>query len=427
VQSHYSDRMIMRSTSLGSSVKISNADIRSANVREIYRAIREGGSKTRSELTAATGLALPTVSAISRFLLDEGLVEEVLQGTTARGGRPPSTLKFSSGARLVATIRFAGSDVEAVAADLEGRVIAKSRADRLSPDEPWSATADAFCRQVRDLLQSANITGPLGGLALCVPGAANRLRGTWTRPGHPGWADVPIVDYLSDQLHVPSTIANTTASALVGQLVAEATEPASAMMLWVSRGVGSATVVAGSLVEGATGSAGEIGHSPLRSGDALCECGRRGCVTTATSVPYMRSQYERLTGTPAPTTLLEMEAAASREVEHMLDQVADDLAYAASWGVNLVNPAVLYFGGNPFMDGETRLFAEFSARLARYSHQPNFQDLIVRSANSDDVASGAIAIASELLPELLRPRNRALSHLMPGLGSIDNPLYKTLA
>jgi predicted NBD/HSP70 family sugar kinase len=405
---------------------LSNADIRSANVADVYRALRDGGASTRSELTRVTGLALPTVSAITRYLLDEGLVQEVLQSTTARGGRPPSRLHFAVDARVVVTIRFAGSEVEALAANLEGATVARSTAPRVPTDEPWTATAEAFCSQIGDLLEGAAVGGALGAIALCVPGVTNRVSGTWTRPGLAGWLDVPIVSYLVERFGVPTTIINTAASALIGQLADESPQPASAMMLWVSRGVGGATVVAGRLIEGAAGSAGEIGHSRLRGGDILCECGRRGCVMTVTRVPYIKARFEALTGRRAPATLLEMENTATRPVLQMLEQVADDLAYAASWGVNVVNPAVFYLGGNSFMDGSTRLFSEFRLRLLAYSHEPNAHDLVVATARTEDAALGAVAVASELLPPLLRPGNGALTRLLPGLGSIDNKLYKTL-
>ena len=57
--------------------------------------------------------------------------------------------------------------------------------------------------------------------------------------------------------------------------------------LRLSGGVGGCVVSDFRLVGGATGLAGELGHITVAGNDALCGCGKRGCVETLASVPAL--------------------------------------------------------------------------------------------------------------------------------------------
>src|SRR3979409_195389 len=50
-------------------------------------------------------------------------------------------------------------------------------------------------------------------------------------------------------------------------------------------GIGSRIGIDGKLLRGATGTAGEIGHTTLDGAGALCYCGNRGCLETVASGP----------------------------------------------------------------------------------------------------------------------------------------------
>jgi len=52
-----------------------------------------------------------------------------------------------------------------------------------------------------------------------------------------------------------------------------------------STGIGAGLVVDGRLLRGASGTAGEIGHTTLDESGALCYCGNRGCLETVASGP----------------------------------------------------------------------------------------------------------------------------------------------
>src|SRR5579862_2207400 len=61
-------------------------------------------------------------------------------------------------------------------------------------------------------------------------------------------------------------------------------------------GVGGGVVINGQVVAGAQGIAGEWGHNVLEPDGLLCYCGKRGCVETVLSGPFLERYYESLSG-----------------------------------------------------------------------------------------------------------------------------------
>ena len=206
---------------------------------------------------------------------------------------------------------------------------------------------------------------------------------------------------------MPATVVNTVAAALVGQISRQPEYAQSAALVYVGKGVGAAATVDRRLIEGATGSAGELGHCKLPGIDHQCACGRRGCVETVTSASFLRREYRRITGRPAPATLARMEAADQREVSEMLDTAAGQLGLAASWMVNVINPRAVFLGGNEFTENASRFLDRFAASLRAQAHRPNAEDLRVLAADADAGVAGAqVRAAREMLPEALKPTLR---------------------
>lgn len=89
---------------------------------------------------------------------------------------------------------------------------------------------------------------------------------------------------LQDSLQLPVVLENDANAAAVGEYTFGAGRQAASMvMLTLGTGVGGAVVLAGELLSGARGVAGELGHLVVQPGGVLCGCGQRGCVETVSS------------------------------------------------------------------------------------------------------------------------------------------------
>lgn len=384
--------------------QLSTSDIRQGNLARICQLLLRHGPLTRAQLIRASRLTRPTVMAIVQRLQAEGLVSESgeLRGSSS-GGRPGVLLHFRPDARVVANVRHRGTNVEVVLADVAGTVLAQSLAPQIPEHLPWTDLVTSFAEQIRALHQANPGLGPLSSVAVTLTGAVDPTRGLWTLTRRPEWRDLPLGAKLADELGVPVAIVNVAAATLIGQLTREPDRAAFAALVWVAKGVGSAATVNGHLLQGAAGSAGELGHCTLPGVDERCRCGRRGCVEAVTGSGYLRREYRRLTGHTAPSTLAAMEDTNHPDVHAMLATAASRLALATSWLVNIVNPGVVYFGGTTFTEGSQLFLERFTTELLGAAHPPNARELTVLPAMPDAMLVGGIHIASELLPHPLRP------------------------
>ena len=102
----------------------STSHVRAANAVQIVRLLRERGGMSRAELVRASGLTKPTVMAIVRSLLDDGIAIESGTRTGAeRGGRPGSLVWFNSEARTAVAVQI-GLELELTHVTADGTVLA---------------------------------------------------------------------------------------------------------------------------------------------------------------------------------------------------------------------------------------------------------------------------------------------------------------
>jgi predicted NBD/HSP70 family sugar kinase len=98
-----------------------------------------------------------------------------------------------------------------------------------------------------------------------------------------GWADVELSTLAPRTIEsVPFLAGNdATFSAIADARRGAAAGSASSVHLYLDSGIGGALLVAGQLVPGARGMAGEFGHMPFGSPSVRCRCGAHGCWNTA--------------------------------------------------------------------------------------------------------------------------------------------------
>ncbi len=80
---------------------------------------------------------------------------------------------------------------------------------------------------------------------------------------------------------------DATFSAIADARRGAAAWPASSVHLYMDSGVGGALLIAGQIVPGARGMAGEFGHMPFGSPSVRCRCGAHGCWNTVLDGPAL--------------------------------------------------------------------------------------------------------------------------------------------
>lgn len=99
-------------------------------------------------------------------------------------------------------------------------------------------------------------------------------------PSH-GITDVALCDRLTSEFNAPSFIYQEVAARLLTELKLGSGNNATyenIAYIFASYGVGGSLFLGGELYHGPNYMAGEIGHTIINQGGALCVCGQRGCV-----------------------------------------------------------------------------------------------------------------------------------------------------
>ena len=343
------------------------------NLREVGRvrvlqALQETGGTSRPELVRRTGLSRATVSSLTAELIGLGLVQEDEPGAEERRtGRPAQTLSLVPSAGYAIGADIGHQHVRVMLCDLAGtpvweRVVAKD------VDRAPEATLDLTVELIDDAITGIARDRVLGiGVGIASPvrkdtgelGAASIM---------PGWAGRRIGAELTARTTLPTLLANdANAGALAERRYGAARSSGNLVYIRLSAGIGAGIVSDGTLMLGATGLAGEIGHLPVATGGPICRCGNRGCLeTVASPVAIARLLADSWHQPITPADLPRLIAANDRGTLRAIEDAGTAVGTALASLVTLFNPELVVVGGDLAQAGEL-IFDPIRRAIRRYA------------------------------------------------------------
>lgn len=316
--------------------KARNQDTRLHNRSLVLATLYRDGAMSRADLARASGLTMPTVSALVADLIDDGLLVDIGPRADVRRGKPANLIEVDdAGTNLVVVDlslvdRFVGA-----VTDLRGRVVARAE---VALGHAAGEAAQALVFQLIEQLMERAPRRVLG-IGVGSPGIIDD-RGVIRQAAHLDWHDLPMAAELSDRFGVPAHVGNDVNVAALAVLTFRATGAQNLMLVSIEHGVGAALVIDGDLVWGEQFAAGEIGHVTVVDDGQACICGKRGCLDLLISAVHLRSRVE---GLPA-----ELRQARLTEAGHALGLVLAPILSVLNLNeVVLTGPADLIEG--PFL------------------------------------------------------------------------------
>jgi predicted NBD/HSP70 family sugar kinase len=323
----------------------------------ILRLIWEAAPLSRADIARRLEVSRSTVSEIVEALLPTGLIEEAGTGES-RGGRRPIVLRFRDDAYTLLGVDVGASHVSVVAMNLRGTVrVWQTRPHGVQDDPAGTRTlvqalCDA-CLSVIDLQAS-----PLIGIGVALPSPID--------PRHPErvsrlalgrWNGVHGFDVLGERYRVPVLLDNdANLGALAEHWWGAARGLADFTYVKIATGIGAGHFIGGRIYRGAGGVAGEIGHVTIDEHGHPCVCGNRGCLTTyvgtqqlADRVRALLPEYPRsaLHASPISTAAIAAAAHAGDPLaSRVVQEAAEHIGTVVAGMLNLMNPAVVVFGGS---------------------------------------------------------------------------------
>lgn len=330
-------------------VGTSTDDVRRRNLSSVLTLVHHHRAISRAELTRHTGLSRSTTKDLVEELAAKGLVEESPAPAVAQVGRPSSIVR--PGDRVLAIAVTPEVDAVTVGVvSMGGAVlnVVRCPTDRVpTAADTVELATDAIARIRATLRDDQTVTA----VGVAVPGLVHGPESTVQLAPNLDWHDVEIGRLLSAATELPVHAANdANAGAIAEHHFGD--HHGAQHLIYVNggpSGIGAGFVVAGGLLGGVAGYAGELGHTYV-GGAEQCHCGSVGCLETeVTQAPLARLLAELDDdGAAEPHTRTHAE----RDV---LARQVRSLAIALGNAVNMLNPGLIVLGG--FL----RVFPAFAA------------------------------------------------------------------
>ncbi|KQO63543.1 ROK family transcriptional regulator [Curtobacterium sp. Leaf261] len=228
---------------------------------------RSDDGLSRVELAHRTGLSPQTVSNVTRYLLEIGMIVET--GTVVAGrGKPRTILQLDPTSRYAVGVHVDPAVVTYVLLDLAGRVVADATTSTPSAANP-EQVVDVMAGAVAELVAGAGIDVALVlGVGVASPGPIDRVAGVVVDPPFlPRWRDVPLVDALAEATGYAVLLEKDVTAAAVGEMwLAGESSPRNFAFVYYGTGFGIGLVLDHEPVRGVGANAGDAGHIVVEQG-----------------------------------------------------------------------------------------------------------------------------------------------------------------
>lgn len=366
---------------------------RDLNRAAIFRLIGAAGPIARTHIAKRLGLSPATVTAVTRDLLDEGLVR-VAERAPSNGGRPALLLELVGSAATAFGVKIAPDHLVGVRVNIEAEVL-----DRF--ELPFDAAAPEAIARLRELLsrQLADSAGrpPLLGVGLGVPGVFDLRTGHLDSPLL-GWHDVELARVLQRGLGVPVFVENDVNTLAVAErLYGRGHDVEHFITVTIGRGIGLGIIAGGDIYRGFRGGAGEFGHTTVADDGPKCTCGKRGCLESLVSDPALVAKARAagiLTRRQSIDRLRQLASAGDASARGIYAEAGAVLGRAVGNLVNVLGPELVLISGEG-TQAWAHLEAAFDGAF-RASLFPPLGDVAVEVDPWDD-AKWAVGAATVVL------------------------------
>lgn len=385
---------------------------------QLINLVRRGEATTRPALEQRTGLGRKVVAQRIQHAIDVGLIDDSTFAI-ADVGRPSRHLRFREDAGFVYAATIESNRLWAAVASLDGELVASLHQDWDSdsgPDPTMTALRGMFDRLERKAGSSPWAIG------IGISGAVEFERGRLTSsPLLPGWDGFGVRGWLREYYDAPVWVDNDVNLMALGEWHhGRPRDERDLLYVMVDEEVGAALVHGGRLLRGASGAAGNIGHSRVTDDPtAVCRCGLIGCLDAVSSG---WSLVQHLTARAGESDFLterlrERGTITAKDVGDAA-RAGDSLAFdelaagirmvgttAASY-INFVNPGTVVIGGGMLRVGDWTVDMLEKSIRERLSSLAG-RDLTVRAASLEH-REGLVGAAILAVEQLFGPASVGL-------------------
>jgi glucokinase len=188
---------------------------------------------------------------------------------------------------------------------------------------------------------------PASAVGVAVPGLIDEASGVVHRCPSLPLNETRLGPLLQDRVGLPVYLIHDASAGILAEYAIGAGRGASDMLLVVmGTGVGSAVISGGTVLRGAHGTAGEIGHISIDPEGMLCGCGGRGCIETFACETAIATRYTMAAKeTISAEEVIARAAAGNPIAARIWNDALGALAFVIATAVALIDCEVVVLSG----------------------------------------------------------------------------------
>jgi glucokinase len=318
-------------------------------------------------------------------------------------------------------IDLGGTKTEAALVNQDGMVLDSIRIKTRAVDGP-QAVMDDITDAVRSLITQSQAK-PVG-IGIGTAGQISKHSGIVEFSPNLKWKNIPLQKSIEDKVNLPVKVTNDVRAITWGEWVFGAGRGFSDIVcLFVGTGIGGGIVSGGKLLEGASNTAGELGHLTVSLNGPECTCGNRGCLETfaggwgIAQQAYIAVEKDQekgnflsnAAGGCASDITSEIVAKCANLGDNLalsiIDTAIDALVAGCISLVNAFNPSIIILGGG-VVSGIPEIVQKIEFGVKAFALPSATRDLkIVKSTLG--TKAGVIGAASLVMENCLKLENNA--------------------
>lgn len=364
--------------------------------------IRRHPDVSRAVIAQGTGLSLASITNITSYLLEKGLISESGVENAARVGRKGTLLRFCAQRYAFICCLIEDRIAHVLLTDMEGAILAAEQiaSQGLALEQLLDSIRESISR-----LRVANPQPEVLGVGVSVSGIVVE-NGRFLVSTHMRWKSVELRQLLEEKTDLPVFVDNVSflrATEYFFRKDHQAEQ--NRLFVDMENGIGAMQFYGGAITKGTLG---EIGHTTLKRDGEPCFCGNRGCLEAMCSPKRLLSLYESASGR-ALTGLSELEAlyaAGDEAAVFAIEECGAYLGIGLANLVNLFNPSAIVINTGDFTLCPS-LFAVAETELRRRAYFALAKDLTLRKVDitREELVCGTAYNLCDRIFDLAYPHN----------------------
>lgn len=258
-------------------------------------------------------------------------------------------------------------------------VAAVSETGRILRKEKIATGENTPCREMirlaaRKAAEMAGGVAQLDSVGIGIPGTVDATGKIAVCAPNIGWHNEPVSAFFEEEMGISPFLAQDTRAAAWAEFRNPPMRSKRCVVcVTLGTGIGCGIVMNGKIWHGALGTAGEIGHIPVRNTGRICNCGRNDCMEAYASGTGMARTARELGLCQTTEELFALAKNGNPEAMQVIDRAIEDASNVLTAVVNLLSPdAVLFSGG---LSTQNTLFVRpLMARIRERAYQSALSD-----------------------------------------------------